>query len=66
MEKQQDFYTRVNDRYVNIYSTGGEIERSFKKRTGDIIAKDYEKKDPRNKAVEEIFNKIYDTYYADK
>lgn len=64
--KQDDFYTKVNDRFINIYSTGSHIERSFKKRTGDIIAKDYEKKDPRNRAVEEIFNKIYDTYYADR
>ena len=64
--KQDDFYTKVNDRFINIYSTGGHIERSFKKRTGDIIAKDYEKKDPRNRAVEELFNKIYDTYYADR
>lgn len=62
--KEQDFYTKVNDRFINIYSTGGQIERSYMKRTGDIIAKDYEKKDPRNKAVQEIFNKIYDTYYA--
>jgi hypothetical protein len=64
--KQDDFYTKVNDRFINIYSTGGHIERSFKKRTGDIIAKDYEKKDPRNRAVQELFNKIYDTYYADR
>ena len=63
MEKKQDFYERLNDRFYSIYSNGGEIERSFKKRTGDIIAKDYEKKDPRNKAVDEIFKKIMETYY---
>lgn len=63
MEKTQDFYERLENRFYSIYSTGGEVERSFKKRTGDIIAKDYEKKDPRNKAVDEIFKHITETYY---
>lgn len=63
MEKKQDFYEKLENRYYNIYSTGGEIERSYKKRTGDIINVDYDKYNKGIKAVDEIFKKIFENYY---
>jgi hypothetical protein len=63
---KDDFYTKLNDRYINIYSTGNEAERSRKKRLGDIFNKDYEGTNPCNKAVEDIFKKITELYYEKK
>lgn len=61
--EQNDFYTQLNNRYINIYSTGGEVERSYKKRTGDIINKDYDKSNPCFNIYDEIMKKVEETYY---
>ncbi len=66
MIEQEDYYDKLNNRYTSIYSTGGFYERSRNQRIGKMVNKNYEDTNPANKSIEEIFERITDTYYKGK
>ena len=63
---KDDFYTKLNDRFINIYSIGNEAERSRKKRLGDIFNKDYVKTNPCYKLIDDMNKRISELYYEKK
>jgi hypothetical protein len=55
---KEDYYKRLKklfDRRLEIYSRGGELERSHKKRVGNIVKKDVEN---RYSVADKVFKNI--------
>lgn len=48
----------IMDKFYNILSTGGHIERSAKKNIGEIINKNYDKRFAFYDIIEKLYNKI--------